>query len=232
MVMWTLDTFYKSREWENFRAILIDQRTDPDTGLVYCAHCGKPIVKAYDIIGHHLTELTEENVNDRAVSLHPDNVVLVHHRCHNIIHRRFGYSRGTARKVYLVYGPPLAGKSTWVQSVAGEKDLILDLDKIWQAVTNNPEYIKPEEIKTCVFAVRDTLLDCIKSRRGKWTRAYVIGGYPIAREREELAAKLGAELVPVIEPEAECLARLDRASDGRDKAAWTRYIRDWYDRAG
>lgn len=231
MVTFTLDTFYKSDEWETLRAILIEQRTDPETGLLYCAHCGKPIVKAYDIIGHHVEELTDKNVNDRAVSLNPDNVILVHHKCHNQIHERFGFNRPAYRRVFIVYGPPLGGKTTWVQETAGSKDIILDIDKIWQMISNNPPYQKPAELKVCVFDLRDKILDMIKTRRGKWHNAYIIGGYPIPREREELAAALGAELVPIIEPMEECLDRLARCQDGRDKEAWTKYVKDWFDRA-
>lgn len=231
MVTWTLATFYKSDEWETLRAILIDQRTNKEDGLLYCAHCGKPIVKAYDIIGHHKVELTEGNVNDRSISLNPDNVILIHHKCHNEIHKRFGYNKAAPRRVYIVYGPPLAGKSTWVREVAGKADIILDVDKVWQMISNNPPYMKPNELKVCVFDIRDKMLDIIKTRRGKWQTAYIIGGYAIPREREELASALGAELVPVIEPMEVCLDRLAQCHDGRDHEAWERYIREWFDRA-
>ena len=232
MVTWTLQTFYRSKDWEKFRQIIISQRTNPDNGLLYCEHCGKPIARAYDIILHHKVELTPANVNDRAVSLNPDNVMCVHHRCHNEIHKRFGFGRPAPRKVYIVYGPPCAGKSTWVREVAGKEDLIVDIDRIWQMVSNNPPYIKPVELKGCVFAVRDTLMDCIKNRRGKWMNAYIVGGYPIAREREDLAASIpGAELVPILETEQECLARLQQTEDGRDKAAWAEYIADWFSKS-
>lgn len=231
MTVWTLASFYKSKDWERFREILIDERTDPETGLVYCAHCGKPIAKAYDIIGHHVNELTEQNVNDRTISLNPDNVVLVHHKCHNEIHERFGYNRAAPRKVYIVYGPPLAGKSTWVRDTAGSKDIILDIDRLWEMISNNPPYIKPPELKTCVFSLRDRILEIIQTRQGKWKNAYIVGGYPIPREREELASKLCAELIPIIEPQETCLDRLAECKDGRDYEAWARYIRDWFDRA-
>ena len=229
--MWTLDNFYKTKEWEFLRAVLIEERTNPEDGILYCEHCGEPIVKAYDIIGHHLEELTEANVNDRSISLNPDNVILIHHKCHNQIHKRFGFNQTKKRVVYIVYGPPLAGKSSWVKEVAGESDIILDVDKIWQMISNNPPYIKPNELKLCVFGIRDTMLDMIKTRRGKWTNAYVIGGYATPREREELAAALGAELIPIIEPMEVCLDRLADCHDGRDREAWSKYIRDWFDRA-
>ena len=232
MPMWTLSTFYKSKEWESFRENLIDERTNPDDGLLYCEHCGLPIIKAYDIIGHHVLELTETNVNDWNISLNPNNVILIHHKCHNLLHKRFGFNKAVVRRVYLVYGPPLAGKSSFVRNAANETDLILDVDKIWQMVSNNPPYVKPDALKACVFGIRDTMLDMIRTRRGKWSNAYVIGGYPLPREREELASSLGAELIPIIEPMELCLDRLAECYDGRDRQQWERFIREWFDRAG
>ena len=77
----SLDTFYSSKEWEKLRKLIAQERVDAD-GNIICAHCGKPIVKAYDMIGHHKIALTEENVNDATISLNPENIDLVHHRCH------------------------------------------------------------------------------------------------------------------------------------------------------
>ena len=57
--MFTLSTFYRSKEWERFMRFLKEERED-ENGFVICEHCGKPIVKKYDCIGHHKEELTEE----------------------------------------------------------------------------------------------------------------------------------------------------------------------------
>ena len=113
--MYSLDTFYRCNDWVLFRQVVIDERLNEE-GLTICEHCGKPIVKAYDIILHHVEELTEENVNDISVSLNPANIMLVHHKCHNKIHHKLSRDMGS-RKVYLVYGSPLSGKSTYVDSV-------------------------------------------------------------------------------------------------------------------
>ena len=73
--MYTLGNFYKSKEWEKLIAVLKLERVN-ENGEVICEHCGKPIHKKYDCIGHHKIELTEANVNDPEVSLNPDNVML------------------------------------------------------------------------------------------------------------------------------------------------------------
>lgn len=220
-----LQAFYKSRRWEKFVAALRLERVDAD-GFVICEHCGKPIVKAYDCIGHHIEELTELNVDNVEVSLNPDNVMLVHFRCHNEIHKRFGYAERLVQNVYVVYGAPCAGKTTWVNDVAESGDLILDIDRLWSAVRANKcgQYDKPNEIKSNVFALRDCLLDTIRVRRGKWRNAYIIGGYPLQGERERLADSVGANKIIFIDtPKDVCL---ERAKIKNEKCV--DFVHDWF----
>ena len=192
-------------------------------GLTICEYCGKPIIKEYDCIAHHQTYLTEENVNDYDISLNPDNIMLVHHKCHNIIHDKLSY-RG--RKVYMVYGAPLAGKETYVNGVKCDGDLIVNIDSIWQCVSGGNG--KPNRLKSIVFGIRDYMLDSIKYRRGKWNNAYIIGGYPLISERERLCKELGAEEIFIDTPKEECLRRLETCED-RDKEEYTKYILGWFD---
>lgn len=223
--MYSLDNFYQGNDWRTLLKQLKQERTDAH-GNIICAYCGKPILKAYDIIGHHKIELTEENVNDFTISLNPELIDLVHGRCHNYIHNKLGYAH---RQVYLVYGPPCAGKSTYVKDVAQEGDLIIDMDNIWQAVSGCSRYVKPGRLKAVVFSVRDNLLDSVKYRRGKWNNAYVIGGYPLSSERERLVNELGAREVFIDTSKEDCISRL-KADDARDFKEWLQYIEDWYRR--
>lgn len=221
--MYSLDNFYQSRAWRKLLQGIKIARLTPD-GEIICEYCGKPIVKAYDIIGHHKQELTEDNVNDYNISLNPDNVALVHARCHNFIHDKLGYSR---RQVYLVYGSPLAGKSSWVKENMSEGDLIIDMDNLWQAVSGCDKYIKPNRLKAIVFKLRDTLLDSVKYRLGKWNNAYIIGGYPLQSERERLCQELGAREIFIDTSRAECIERLHQ-SEARNQDEWIKYIDDWW----
>ena len=220
---YTLDNFYKSEAWEKLRQLLTQERLDAD-GNIICAYCGKPIVRKYDIIGHHKIHLTEENVNDAQISLNPDNIDLVHHRCHNKIHEKFGYKR---KEIYLVYGSPMSGKTTWVQENKAEGDLIIDMDSIWQCISGCPRYTKPARLNAVAFATRDFLMEQVKMRNGKWNNAYIIGGFPLTSERERLAKIHGAREIYIESTKEECLARLDAAED-RDKAEWSKYIQDWW----
>lgn len=218
---------YTSNEWRDLLTLIKLQRAN-DEGQIICEHCGRPIVKAYDCIGHHSVVLDEFNYMDASISLNPDLIQLVHHRCHNIIHNKLGYAQ---RQVFLVYGSPLSGKSTWVKDNMSEGDLIVDMDNIWQCISGCDRYIKPNRLRQNVFAVRDSLIDMVRVRRGKWLNAYVIGGYPLISERERLIKSLGAREIFIDTDKETCLQRLKDCSD-RDLVEWEKYISDWWEKFG
>lgn len=223
-----LKSFYKSKDWEDFRRVIISERTAED-GFIYCNICGKPILKKYDLILHHKTELTDASVEDANIAFNPDNIECVHFACHNKEHGRF--SAGTSgykvapKKVYIVYGAPCSGKSTWVRSVAGKNDLIVDLDSLWQAVSINARYVKPDRLKSVVFELRDKLYDLIKYRSGKWLNAFVITGGALHGDRERLQARVNAdELIFIEATKEECIERSIERSD-----EWRGYIEEWFE---
>jgi len=222
----SLYSFYRSDEWKAFRQTVIAERTQAD-GFIYDEVTGKPILKPYDLILHHVEELTEENVNDANIALNPKNIQIVSHKTHNAIHDRFG--KYETKKAYIVYGPPLAGKTTWVKENKGANDLVIDIDSIWQCLTAGKRYVKPRRLKGAVFRIRDELLDIAKHRLGFWNNVYIIGGYPFQGERERLAAETGAEEILIDTPKDECLRRL-MADTERDQDEWTEYIEEWFRR--
>lgn len=222
--MHTLFSFYHSREWVGLLRTLKLERLNAD-GYITCEYCGKPIVRAYDIIGHHKVELTEENVNDYVISLNPENVAFVHHACHNRIHNKLGHK---VREVFLVYGAPLSGKTTWVKENMSQGDLVVDMDSIWECISAQQRYVKPTKLNPVAFRMRDTLIDCIEYRVGNWNCAYLIGGYPLQSERERLCKSLGAREVFIDISMEECMARIE--GSGRDANEWRRYIEQWFSR--
>lgn len=207
-----ISTFYKSDRWRDLVARLKLERVKD--GQLLCELCGKPIVKAYDCIGHHKIELTPDNVDDANISLNPENIMLIHFKCHNVIHERFNGRVG--QKVYVVYGPPCSGKRAWVNENANADDLIVDVERIWKAICNEG---KPKRLTANVFGVRDALIDMIRTRKGLWRNAFIIGGYPLRTERDRLCDLLGAELVFISAEKEKCIA------NNPDKKE---YIEDWF----
>lgn len=219
----SLSSFYRSDRWTDLLTLLKNERVN--SGYLLCEYCGKPMVRAYDIIGHHKIHLTEDNYTDANISLNPDNIQLIHHKCHNLIHNKLSYSN---REVFIVYGSPLSGKTSYVHEVMSEGDLIIDIDNIWEAVSGCDRYVKPNRLKSVVFSVRDNLLESVKYRRGKWLNAYVIGSYPFERERERLADDLSARLIHIDTNKEDCINRLYTCDDNRDRNEWAKYIEEYW----
>jgi hypothetical protein len=220
-----LQTFYASDVWRNFRLNLIIERSK--NGVVICEKCGKPIMKPIDIHAHHKIDLTPENVHDYSISLNPDLIELICHACHDKEHHRFGYKPG--KKVYLVYGPPLAGKKTFVLENMERGDIVIDMDRLFSAVSMQSIYDKPDNLLSNVIGIRNYLIDNIKTHYGKWYNAWIIGGYADRYKRERLAEDLGAELVYCKATKEECYLRLDIDSERQYRIEeWRGYIDKWF----
>ena len=215
----TLSEFYTSDLWRKFRKNLILERINKSDGLIYDEFSGKPILNTYDIVLHHIQPLTMQNVNDFTISLNPDNIMIVTHKSHNEIHKRFGYC--TQRKVYYIYGAPCSGKNTFVNESKGNSDIIVDIDNIWECITGGERYYKPQALKTNAFIMRDCLLDMVKTRAGKWERAWIIEGGARKAERERRIKSLGAEPIFIDTDKETCLNRL--ANDEKR----IKYVDEW-----
>lgn len=218
-----LKSFYTSRRWHDFRIALIAERGPR------CQKCGRIITDPLDLIAHHKEELSTDNYLDANVSLNPDNVILVCHSCHDEIHERFGHK--PERKVYIVYGSPLSGKSSFVRNQMKRGDLMIDMDALYAAVSGLPAYDKPNNLYQNVMAMHNVLIDNVKTRYGKWNNCFIVGGYPEKRKREALADELGAELVYCEATKEECLVRLmgDEARRTR-RDEWRGFIDTWFEK--
>lgn len=216
-----LKSFYSSESWQQFRTAIIAER-----GPV-CQKCKKVIANSFDCILHHTKELSPENVIDYNISLNPENILIVCHDCHDKVHIRFGYQ--PEHKVYIIFGSPLSGKKSYVRENMHRGDLIVDMDRLYSAVSLLSVYDKPDNLFGNVIGIHNLLIDNIKTRHGKWNNAWVIGGFQDKYKREKLAEDLGAELIFCNVSKEECLRRLDQDEERRyRKDEWKRYIEKWY----
>jgi shikimate kinase len=203
--MWnSVQEFYSSKEWQIARMEAISNATN-ERGEVIDQYTGKPITNVRQIQVHHKIELTPANVNDYDISLNQDNLMVVSFASHNEIHNRFGYKQ---KKVYLVIGSVCSGKSTFVKEAAGHNDIILDMDSIWEAISNNERYHKPNSIKNIAFAVRETIIEQIAMRNFD-SNAYVLSTEARAMPRKRLIERIGADEIIFMEAtKEECYKRL------------------------
>ncbi|MGE4272072.1 MAG: HNH endonuclease [Desulfitobacterium sp.] len=218
-----LKSFYASEAWICFRDNVIAER-----GPI-CESCEKVIAIPKEIeIDHYPIELTPENVRDVTISLNPDNVKVRCHDCHNKRHNR--YSKRSERNIYMVFGPPLSGKHTFVNQNIQRGDIVVDMDALYHAVSMLPPFDKPDNLLNNVRGIHNLLLDNIKTRYGKWNNAWIIGGYADKHKRDRLAEGLGAELVFCNVSKDECLRRLEIDGERRfRKDEWRGFIETWFE---
>ena len=236
----TLTQFYNSQDWANCKAQVTQERLKD--GALYCEHCGKLILKSFNpneknnkgaIVYHHKKNLTNQNVNDASIAINTENIAVLHWQCHNIVHGRFnGTAVAIERKVYLITGAPLSGKTTFVRERLQEGDIVLDIDDIWQMLSGQPRYTKPNSIKPAVFAARDAIKEQIQKGGGSWRNAYIIQSLPLATDRKREAEKYKAHNCEIVTMEAsreECLNRLYAMPNGRDIKDYERFINNYFD---
>lgn len=94
------------------------------------------------------------------------------------------YSRRTM--LYVITGPPCAGKSTWIRQRAKPGDVVVDLDRIALAITSEdtPHHEYPKHIRTIAVAIRRQLVQ-MAMRASRMTDAYIINSKPTSRARAD-----------------------------------------------
>lgn len=196
-----IDAFYHSKAWRDLSYLL-----RLNSGK--CQRCGR-IADMKQLHAHHKVSLTPSNVNDLSISLNPDNIEILCNSCHDEEHNRFGYAE---HHIYIIYGAPCSGKTTYALERMSNNDIIVDLDMIYEMLTGQDGHEHSEGLRFIAFKIRDTLYDIIKTRYGRFDNAYIVAGLPYKGEREALARRLGAELVHIDTSEDECIKRAEGRS--------------------
>ena len=209
---------YQSKAWADLRQTLIAERG------MRCEECGRIILRSSEIVADHIKELTPDNVTDPAVALNQENIKLICEDCHNRKHVRFGYVN---KEVFIIYGAPCSGKTTIVNQLRQRGYVIVDMDRLYSAISGCSLFDKPDNLRQVIFRTRDALLDIIRTRYGRWYNAYIVGGYPHKAAREELARRLNAKLIYCEATKEECLARAELR--GTFAKEYKKYILKWFD---
>ena len=193
-----INAFYHSKAWRDLSYLL-----RLNSGK--CQRCGR-VADMKQLHAHHKVLLTPSNVNDVSISLNPNYIEILCNSCHDEEHNRFGY---TEHHIYIIYGAPCSGKTTYALERMSMNDIIVDLDMIYEMLTGQDGHEHSDGLRFIAFKIRDTLYDIIKTRYGRFNDAYIVAGLPHRGEREALARRLGAELVHIDTSEDECIKRAE-----------------------
>ena len=126
--------------------------------------------------------------------------------------------------LYLVTGPPAAGKSTWVREHAQHGDITIDYDTL--AATLTPPGGKPHDwppaVKAVTKAARQAAIDTA-IQHATTTDVYVIHSNPSQRLIDHYA-NVGAQVVTIDPGRATVLARAKKERPWRIQQA----AKEWY----
>ncbi|KND29924.1 AAA family ATPase [Streptomyces stelliscabiei] len=101
--------------------------------------------------------------------------------------------------LYVITGPPAAGKSTWIEAHATARDIVIDMDRIARALTGpgapqwNQDELHQRVAQRARYAAMDEAFKLVDQ-----VNVYLIHTMPGARARARYQ-RLGAEFV-VVDP--------------------------------
>lgn len=118
------------------------------------------------------------------------------------------------KSVFVINGPPGAGKTTWALQKMTPGDMLIDMDFLCAALGGTTElYNDHAPVLGPALAMQETLYQTIEQRKGEWQSAYVVTASPDKNAVAALVRRLGAQLVMIETPLDECISRIE--SDGR-----------------
>lgn len=232
---------YNSKNWKDCR----DGYFQSKHGI--CELCDKPGLEV-----HHKEHLTPNNIDDPNISFNWDNLQLLCRSCHNAIHEKeWEMTRAVRRKsrptmngltfddngnlieeknVYIVWGSPASGKTTYVKEHKGKYDLIVELDPLIGAISMTDGKTLTEDYLPFALELRDTLYRLIEQRKYHFDKAWIIAGLPNKAERLALQSKLKAELIHIDTPIEICLKRAKLDDERKNKELQYKIINNYFDK--
>ena len=230
---------YKSKKWKECREMILKKYH----GL--CVECGAPGEEV-----HHKVFLDALNCNDSNIVYGEENLILLCRDCHFEKHRETNPLDRNFRKPirltnnqtyfddngeikqckrYIVYGSPGSGKSTYVKEHMLEGDLVVDLDLIKQAISLKSKTNAPDNLINVALAMRETIYRLISNKEVDAKNTWIIAALPKKHEREQLADRLGADLIFINKDIHTCIEHAMNHSERSDKELQKYIIQRWFE---
>lgn len=131
----------------------------------------------------------------------------------------------------IVCGPPASGKTTYVATHKGERDIVFDLDAIAMQRFGKPAgMLASDQRLACLTARNQRLAELMRpAAKGKHAMAWLIVTEPSADKRQWWHNKLKPASIIVIEtPTDECIARAKADTKQQRPGDTASRIADWW----
>ena len=131
-------------------------------------------------------------------------------------------------KVIVVCGPPGAGKTTFVGRKQRWGDLVIDVDRLYTALSGLDAHDNPVPLRECVLNCREYLLDWLEDDE-ELACAWVTTCAPKRIQRNEYRDRYDAKVVVLEIPIEECLRRIIQDPERRAKhELWREWVENWW----
>ena len=222
--------FYNSKEWRKTR----DAYFNSQYGI--CELCQRPGGEV-----HHKTFLSPQNIYDPDTTLNWDNLQLLCRSCHNAIHEKASPTMNglqfnengelvESKNVFIVWGAPASGKTTYVKENKDKYDIVIDLDYITAALSLTEGKERSEDALPFALDVRELLFNLIEERKYYFKAAWVVAGLPKREEREALVRRLKAALIHIDTDKEECIKRARQDEQRKNKGHQYKIIDRYFER--
>ena len=132
-------------------------------------------------------------------------------------------------KVFIVWGSPGSGKTTYVREHMEWGDLIVDLDLIKQSISMEDKTNASFTLLGTALSIREHLYDLIGRREVTALNAWVVAGLPKREGRIALKERLNAdELIHIEATKEECIERAMKDDERTNKDLQMQIIDKWF----
>lgn len=131
--------------------------------------------------------------------------------------------------IYLVWGPPGAGKTTYVNNHKIDGDLIVDWDAIFRAISGNKSYSKPNNLYEVVDLIRKTLMENLNSFNV--ANIWVTTTSTSKHFRNDFYKRYNATGIKLVPEMNTCIRHISKDETRKENIeGWIQIIRKWYQR--
>lgn len=132
--------------------------------------------------------------------------------------------------VYLVWGPPASGKTSYVREHMRNGDMVVDLDLIKQSISMADKTMASDVLLDTAISIRDYIYSLIEKRTMK-TDVWVTAGLPTKKERDAVINKIKPDKVVYIDtPQSICVKQANDDNERTNKDKQIEIINKWFRR--
>lgn len=126
--------------------------------------------------------------------------------------------------VYLIYGSPCSGKTTYIKNHKRNGDIVCDVDRLYSAISFNEEHQTELYAQEVASELYKEMLNIIRDRKGSWKNAFVVSLANTPQKVDEMKERINAdECIFIDTPFEVCM---ERAKDRPFYFQWI--IDEWF----